>query len=65
MAQKENSGNGFIGTRISTKQFKIMLANATRPEERRAIKNLVLGAPVTVYAKDAEVDNELKTDLIK
>jgi hypothetical protein len=65
MAQKENS-NGFIGARISNKQYKIMLANATRPEERRAIKNLVLGEPVKVYTKDSEVDtNELKTDLIK
>lgn len=63
MAKKE-SNMGFIGTRISAKQYKIFLATAKTPEERAAIKSLYLSPPLKFYSKNEEPE-ELKTDLIK
>ena len=66
MASQDKSVKSFIGTRISSKQFKMFLATAKTPAERKAIKSLCLGPPVQVFAKaDVVEDNELKTDLIK
>lgn len=55
----------YVGSRVSTKQYKRFLATAKTPEERRAIKSLYLSEPVKVFSKAdaAEEANPLVTDL--
>lgn len=66
MATQDKSIKSFIGTRISKKQYKHFLASAKTPEERRAIKDMVLGEPVKFYGKQIDQEeNPLQTDLIK
>lgn len=66
MATQDKSIKSFTGARISNKQFKMYLATAKTPEERRAIKNLYLSEPLKVFAKNTEADdNALVTDLVK
>lgn len=65
MAKQDSSIKTFSTRNVSTKQFKLYLATAKTPAERKAIKNLYLSEPLKFYGKQAVEDDTLQTDLPK
>lgn len=44
MSEQEKSVVGYVGARVSLKQFKRLIANCT-PEQRRAMKSFYYSSP--------------------
>ena len=62
--QNDKSIKSYSGVRVSTKQFKRHLASANSSVEKQAIKNLYLGEPLKVFAKNMDnEDSSLVTDI--